>query len=212
MNSKQDHVPLGSLGDIPNLITIARIDLTLVCFVCLAIGWYRAALISFVVAASTDWVDGWWARKYNQITQIGRVLDPFADKLLICGVFVFLASIPRSDIAPWMAVLVLGRELLVTALRSFIESSGGDFSAKYLGKLKMVWQCLAAGLSLLQVSPWTQEGWAGSWLTSTQERFDLVDLSIWGAILFTLWSGLDYLLGVLAIVNDPVNDPQREGD
>lgn len=174
----------------PNLITLARIDLSILCFIFLSLGWRRAGLVLFVIAAGTDWVDGYLARRYNQITQFGRVVDPFADKLLICGVFVYLAAIPGSDVAPWMAVIVLARELLVTTLRSFVESSGGDFSAKQLGKHKMVWQCVAAGLSLLQVSAWSGTCWP--WLVSVEPRFTAVDVTVWIALFFTVWSGVDY--------------------
>jgi CDP-diacylglycerol--glycerol-3-phosphate 3-phosphatidyltransferase len=108
-------------------------------------------------------LDGWWARRFNQITVFGRVMDPFADKLLICGAFVCLVTIPEltSDKAgfpawlmlqPWMVIVIIGRELLVTSLRAFIESAGGDFSAKWLGKLKMLLQCAAVILALLYLS------------------------------------------------------------
>jgi len=90
-------------------------------------------------------------------------MDPFADKLLICGAFVCLVAIPEltSDKAgypswlmlqPWMVIIIIGRELLVTSLRAFIEGSGGDFSAKWIGKLKMVLQCAAIILALLYLS------------------------------------------------------------
>ena len=107
----------------------------------------------FVVAAGTDWVDGFWARRYGQVTTLGRILDPFVDKIIICGTFIFLVAESAIRASPaWMAVIVVGRELLVTALRSFLEEQGADFSAKLSGKLKMVLQCLAATLSLLALS------------------------------------------------------------
>ncbi|MDR1964705.1 MAG: CDP-alcohol phosphatidyltransferase family protein [Planctomycetaceae bacterium] len=115
---------------------------------------YDFCLLFFVLAALTDFLDGWWARKFKQITIFGRIMDPFADKFLICGVFVCLIAIPEltSDAAgypawlmlqPWMVVVILGRELLVTSLRAVVESSGGDFSAKWIGKWKMAFQCVA---------------------------------------------------------------------
>ena len=115
---------------------------------------YQLALVLFVVAASTDWIDGWWARKFDQVTQLGRILDPFCDKMIICGTYIVLAVEMRDypwyiSISGWMAVVVVGREMLVTALRSFIEQSGGDFSAKMAGKLKMVFQCIAVAASLV---------------------------------------------------------------
>ena len=100
------------------------------------------------VGASTDWLDGYWARKYGQVTTLGRILDPFVDKIIVCGTFIFLAAIPGSGVVPWMAVLIVGRELLVTALRSFLEGEGADFSAMMSGKLKMLVQCVAVLVSL----------------------------------------------------------------
>ena len=117
-----------------------------------------ASLVVFLIAAGTDWVDGYWARKYGQITQLGRILDPFADKMIICGTFIFLAAAPQladgspaSGIAAWVAVLVMAREMIVTALRSFVEERGGDFSAKWAGKWKMVFQCAAAAFGIGQL-------------------------------------------------------------
>ena len=112
----------------------------------------------FAIAAGTDWVDGFWARRYGQITQLGRILDPFADKIIICGTFMFLAAVPptfdrRIDSShrksgPGWPCIVVARELLVTALRSFFEEHGTDFSAKWSGKWKMVLQCAAVAASL----------------------------------------------------------------
>ena len=139
----------------PEHLTIARLVLSIFCFVFLAFDWYLPALVLFAIAAGTDWVDGFWARRYGQITQLGRILDPFADKIIICGTFMFLAAVPptitgesASEIAAWMAVVVVARELLVTALRSFFEEHGSDFSAKWSGKWKMVFQCAAVAASL----------------------------------------------------------------
>ena len=127
----------------------ARLALSIAVFVLIPLQLYLPALIVFAIAAGTDWVDGWWARKYKQVTKLGRVFDPFVDKILICGTFIFLAAEPGSGIYAWMAVVVMGREMLVTVLRTMVEQSGGDFSAKMAGKLKMVFQCLAVGASLV---------------------------------------------------------------
>src|SRR6187401_1772012 len=144
-----------TIWNVPNQLTVARLALSIVCFLFLMFDCYLVALILFAIAAGTDWVDGYWARKYGQITQLGRILDPFADKMIICGTFIYLAAAPQlvdgspaSGVAAWMATLILARELAVTALRSFIENQGGDFSAKWAGKWKMVFQCLAAGFSI----------------------------------------------------------------
>ena len=84
---------------------------------------------------STDWLDGYWARKYGQVTTLGRILDPFVDKIIICGTFIFLAAVPGSRrVAAWMAVVVVGRELLVTALRSFLGRRRGRLLGQHVGQ------------------------------------------------------------------------------
>jgi CDP-diacylglycerol---glycerol-3-phosphate 3-phosphatidyltransferase len=107
--------------------TTVRFVLSIVVFVLIPLGQFIAAMIVFLIAASTDWIDGWWARKFNQVTKLGRIFDPFVDKIIICGTFIFLAAEwPSSGIAPWMAVVVMGREMLVTAIRSEIEGRGSE--------------------------------------------------------------------------------------
>jgi len=149
--------------NIPNTLTIFRVLFAIVVFVLIGFARYDLALLFFLLAAITDALDGWWARRFKQITVFGRIMDPFADKFLICGVFICLVAIPEltSDRAgypswlmlqTWMVIVIVGRELLVTSLRAFVESAGGDFSAKWLGKLKMVIQCAAIILALLYLS------------------------------------------------------------
>jgi CDP-diacylglycerol--glycerol-3-phosphate 3-phosphatidyltransferase len=198
--------PQASVLNVPNVATLARIVLSLVLFVLLSLGWYQASFVLFVVTAITDWFDGYWARKYQQITQLGRVLDPFADKLLICGVFIFLAAKPLladgthpAGITAWVAVLVVGRELLVTTLRTFVEQGGGDFSAQWIGKWKMGLQCTAALWSLVQLTylnaagtAWqtTPPGWMSAGLTAV----------VWATLLITLYSGLTYVRAAITML------------
>lgn len=201
--------PAGLLN-VPNQLTIARLVLSIVCFVFLAFDWYLTGLVLFVIAAGTDWVDGYWARKYGQITQLGRVMDPFADKIIICGTFIFLAAVPRvrdswlpaSGIAPWMAVVVVAREMLVTAIRAFFEEGGVDFSAKWAGKWKMLFQCLAVGFSLYRlgyyfdphypVADWTHT--PPDWLTYSLHAL------VWTAIALTIYSGWGYVVTALRLL------------
>ena len=132
MNSESSTQNSDQVFNVPNQISAARLVLAFVFFVLLPLKFYWAAFAVFVVAASTDWVDGWYARKYNMVTKLGRVLDPFCDKILICGAYILLAVEMESGfdwygrIAGWMAVVVVGRELLVTVLRSMIEGGGGS--------------------------------------------------------------------------------------
>lgn len=185
-----------TVWNVPNQLSAARVILAIGCFTLLSVQWYLSALVLFLLAAATDWLDGYWARKYNQITQLGRILDPFADKLVICGTFIFLAAAPGSRIAPWMAVVVMAREMLVTALRSFVEQGGGDFSAKWAGKWKMVLQCVAVALSLWVLSTVATDA------TEPNKTLVLVlDITVWAAIALTLYSGWGYLRTVWRTLN-----------
>jgi CDP-diacylglycerol--glycerol-3-phosphate 3-phosphatidyltransferase len=178
------------IWNVPNVITMVRLVLSIGVFVLIPLQQYTAALATFVIAACTDWMDGYWARKYGQITKLGRVLDPFVDKIIICGTFIFLATEKDSGIHAWMATVVVGREMLVTALRSVIEGSGGDFSAKWAGKVKMVVQCIAVVASLLvlrHLAIYRETLPVEDWL-----KYSLV-ASAWGAVAITVYSGLEYV-------------------
>jgi CDP-diacylglycerol--glycerol-3-phosphate 3-phosphatidyltransferase len=196
MPAKPARIALGSLKNLPNQLTSLRLLLSVVLFCLIASEHYIASLVMFVVAAGTDWLDGYLARKYNQVTTLGRILDPFADKVIICGTFIFLAATDgmRGDwrlLQAWMVVVVVGRELLVTALRSFLEERGSDFSANLAGKLKMLLQCVAAGAALVYlhctqtalVSDTKPPAWV-YWVTVA---------SIWSAVVVTVYSGAIYV-------------------
>lgn len=178
---------------VPNQISGARLVLSLVLFALIPLQYYWTGMILFSIAAGTDWIDGWYARKYQQVSQLGRILDPFCDKILICGVFILLA-VEMNDrfewyqkIAGWMAVVVVGRELLVTLLRSLVEGGGGDFSAKMAGKVKMVFQCAAAIACLVALAMPYPESPLPGWLNI------VLIASIWLAVLSTLHSGYLYI-------------------
>src|SRR5579863_7085207 len=101
------------------------------------------ASIVFIGAAMTDGIDGYLARKRGQITTIGILLDPLADKLLIAAAFVVLVQINPSLVPAWVAIVVIGREFLVSGLRSIAASEGFTIEASELGKFKMVVQIVA---------------------------------------------------------------------
>ena len=170
---------LAKLFNLPNQLTSLRLILSVILFCLIAWEQYLVSLVLFVIAAGTDWLDGYFARKYGQVTTLGRILDPFADKVIVCGTFIFLVAILAAlpdikhelrpwGLQPWMVVVIVGRELLVTALRSFIEDRGVDFSAKMSGKLKMVLQCVAAGVCLFYLHDYDPQrprppGCGGCW-------------------------------------------------
>jgi CDP-diacylglycerol--glycerol-3-phosphate 3-phosphatidyltransferase len=204
---------LNVIWNVPNVLTTARLVLSVICFVFMTIDWYLTSLILFAIAAGTDWVDGFWARRYGQITQLGRILDPFADKIIICGTFTFLAAVPpvfhkdgldssASEIWAWMAVVVIAREMLVTALRSFFEEHGSDFSAKWSGKWKMVLQCAAVALSLWRLWYYDFNATNGSWEGGAPSQLATwsLRLVVWSAIALTIYSGWVYVQRAMSLL------------
>ncbi|MEM9588529.1 MAG: CDP-diacylglycerol--glycerol-3-phosphate 3-phosphatidyltransferase [Planctomycetota bacterium] len=179
-----------SVYNVPNALTSIRLLLAIAVLALVPLGQYVPALVIFLIAVSTDWMDGYWARKYGQVTKLGRIFDPFVDKIIICGTFIALVGVDNTNVQSWMATLVVGRELLVTSLRGMVEGAGGDFSATQLGKWKMVLQCAAvvATFLLLIQSP------APSWLSVT------ADCLLWGAIALTVYSGYDYVRASIRIL------------
>lgn len=159
--------PPGTKGKLPNALTAARLAMAAIFFVLLglfdaklpdAMQWtLLTAMGLFVVAAATDFLDGYLARRWNAVSVFGRVMDPFADKILVLGAFVMLAGpnfenetgMMLSGVAPWMVVTIIARELLVTSLRGLCESRGISFGAVRAGKLKMVVQSVSVPLILL---------------------------------------------------------------
>jgi len=191
-----------TVHNVPNYVTAARLVLSVVVFA--LISWaqsrtaaatddswartiYGAALLVFVVAAATDWVDGYWARKYGQVTQVGRIFDPFVDKVIVCGTFIFLVGSKGSEVTATMTTIIVARELLVTALRSQVEGKGMDFSAQWAGKIKMVVQCAAAGTSLGILWLFPAEAAPASLRTT------LIVL-LWASVAITVYSGAGYVV------------------
>ena len=203
-SSEQARRLRASVFNLPNRLTGLRLLLAVVLF-CL-IPWgtgttYLASAVLFVLAAGTDWLDGYIARKYGLVTTLGRILDPFADKVIVCGTFIFLVAVPKMLDTPfglraWMVVVIVGRELLVTALRSFLEERGSDFSAKTWGKWKMLLQCIAAALGLFYLSFTDHAAGFPGWLWGPMV------LSIWAAVILTVYSGLIYVYVAVKLMRE----------
>jgi CDP-diacylglycerol--glycerol-3-phosphate 3-phosphatidyltransferase len=187
----------------PNNLTFARLVLSAIVFVPLALykpyggaAWVMdIALVLFVVATVTDLLDGYIARRYQMQTALGRLLDPFVDKVLICGTFLFFLG-PNyivhgrnvTDLAPWMVSLVLARELLVTSLRGASEASGASFAATIYGKIKMILQSVSVGVAMVTVAHFPGVVWA-DWLRK---------IVIWAMVIFTVLSMLAYVTRYIA--------------
>lgn len=187
--------------NIPNQITTGRLLLSVVFLWLLSqfdfarrdeqqwiLDW---AFWIFIVCAVGDIIDGYLARRNNQITAFGRVFDPFADKILVCGGFILLLGDGFVDatgnyvtgLAAWMVVIIVGRELLISGLRGFSEASGKPYAANWWGKIKMVIQSVTVPWIIRTVGP------AGEvpWLITAR------DVLIWTTIAVTVLSVGSYL-------------------
>lgn len=146
------------------------------------------AAIIFIIAAATDWLDGYYARKYDLVTSMGKFLDPLADKLLITAAFVGLVGL---DMFPaWAAVLILSREFAVTGLRLVASGSGEVIAASIWGKWKTVSQIVAAAALLLHNTIFVLIG----------IPFDVI--MIYAAVLLTVFSGVDYFVKNKHVLRD----------
>ena len=123
--------------NLPNTITLCRLVLTAVFVGGAALHslvGHWIALVAFVIAAVSDWFDGYFARKYALVTPLGRLLDPVADKVLVCAAFVYLSA---QGLCPvWITVLIVAREFLITGLRQIAIEAGQVLSSDHLGKWK----------------------------------------------------------------------------
>jgi CDP-diacylglycerol--glycerol-3-phosphate 3-phosphatidyltransferase len=171
--------------NLPNQLTASRLVLALVLFLLIDLGLWISCIVVFAVAATTDWLDGYLARKQGLVSTLGRNLDPLVDKVLICGAYIFLLPVPGAGLTAWMVTVVVARELIITSLRSFMENRGASFGADWLGKIKMVLQCaaLVAVFVALEVQ--------GS---SVSAPVDLLrEVLIYAMLAATALSGLQYL-------------------
>ncbi|WP_081895449.1 CDP-diacylglycerol--glycerol-3-phosphate 3-phosphatidyltransferase [Bifidobacterium cuniculi] len=194
----------------PNLVTFLRIVLVVV-FLGLYItagpwgyrnqGMRWAAAIIFVIAASTDKIDGWLARKYDQVTELGKLMDPIADKLLTLGTLVVAACFNEFGIRwlGWLVtILFLVRELGITAMRFTVIDQGGHvIAASQLGKYKTLTQCLGLGMLMIPVwflVPDTAGMGQPVWLTI---YFVVTYTLIYLSLILCLYSGWQYVSTVI---------------
>lgn len=150
-NLKTKCVKLTKSMNLPNALTVSRIFLVPVLLVVLLTGRFAErelwGFVVFAAAAITDYFDGYFARKRFQVTTLGKLLDPIADKLLISAAFVALVE---WQVAPsWMVIIVIGREFAVTGLRSIASTQGLTIDASRLGKYKMASQVLCVSALIL---------------------------------------------------------------
>lgn len=143
----------------------------------------------FILASITDGLDGYLARKHGQISSVGMLLDPMADKLLIAAGLILLVRLTPNLMPPWIVVVVLGREFLITGLRTVAVSEGLAIQARDLGKLKMVVQIVAV-VSTVLAHRWYEWNW---WGFIVGVEFT-ARLAIWFMVVVTLLSAVDYFI------------------
>ena len=187
--------------NLPNAITVSRLILTAI-FV-IAVGFpttagFAVALVTFSVAAATDWLDGYLARKLGLVTPLGKLLDPLADKILVCAAFVYFSAQPVNGYhAPvWVTCVIIAREFLVTGLRQIAVEAGQVLAADKLGKWKTTFQltfCIT-GLVWLTFSSMANPGGLGGLLRDLAKPGSwLMTISLWAAVALTLISGANYV-------------------
>lgn len=179
--------------NLPNKITVFRILLIPVFLILMLVPFpwgtislpgveletenFIGALI-FIFAATTDWVDGYFARKYQLVTNFGKFLDPLADKLLVSAALIVLVEM---NLAPsWIVIVIISREFAVTGLRLILADKGEVVAANMLGKIKTWTQIIAVSALLLEN------------VFFEAIHFPFATIALWVALFFTIWSGCDY--------------------
>jgi len=170
--------------NLPNRLTVLRMALVPVFIVCFYLDtvlpwWNILAAVIFLLAALTDLIDGWYARKYNMVTDFGKLLDPMADKLLVCSAFIMLTA--TETVSPIITIVVIGREFIISAFRLIAVEKGIVIAADKLGKYKTFTQCAAIVMLLLH-----------------NPIFSLIDVPmdrivLYVSLLLTVWSLCNYL-------------------
>src|SRR5436853_2331326 len=176
-----------------NRITLSRLGLTVVFVVALNSSWQYArttALIIFLIAGLTDFIDGEIARRYGVITNFGKLMDPLVDKIMMAAAFISL--VPLKAVPAWAATTVVARDFLITGLRLMASAEGRVLPAERLGKQKTSWQIITVifFLALLSVSElrYADEG-SRWWLRARDEAGPIL---VWIMVALTVYSGLGY--------------------
>jgi len=189
--------------NLPNKITMSRIFLIPIFIIILSIpmDWGEWSIgtttlpvthfiggLIFLIASLTDWLDGYYARKYNLITNMGKFLDPLADKLLVSAAFILLVELDL--VAAWIVIVIISREFAVTGFRLVAAGEGVVLAASSMGKLKTVSQILAIAFLLLHNFPFSYLG----------IPIDIITVYI--ALILTVWSGVDYFMKNWDVLRD----------
>jgi CDP-diacylglycerol--glycerol-3-phosphate 3-phosphatidyltransferase len=176
-----------SFWNLSNKLTIFRIGaipLVVILLIFFPGRWTSfAAAFIFLLAAISDALDGYWARRRNTVSNVGKLLDPLADKLLVCTALIML--IPLGRVSAWIVAVIIGREMAVTTLRGVAGAEGVIIAASRFGKFKNLAQLSATNILILHYPYFS----LNIHLLGT--------ILIWIALVLTIWSGFDYFVRYL---------------
>ena len=168
--------PASALWTLPNALTMLRIFLVPLLMVFLLTKYAWAGLTVFLAASFTDWLDGHLARKRMQVTNLGKLLDPLADKLLVTAAFVSLVEL---ELAPaWIVVVIIGREIAITGLRAIAADQNIIIAASTLGKYKFAVQVVAVSILILSAR--------------FPELVGIGQAALWVVVVLSMWSAVNY--------------------
>jgi len=186
------------LPHLPNILTLLRILLIPPMVAILLSPSKSAGFIAallFAVASSTDWLDGYLARRLQIVTMLGKFLDPIADKLMVMAALIMI--LPFGRVPAWMVLVILGREIIITGLRSIASTEGVVIAASRLGKYKTIFQIVAILCLLLHYDYHWFFGIQNPYLYANMHNVGIFFL--WIATIITIWSGIDYLVRFLKV-------------
>lgn len=165
--------------NLPNKLTVARFIAVPIFIVVFMMGYHYVSAVIFIAASFTDYLDGQIARKYNLVTNFGKIMDPLADKILVISALVCLVD--SGQVAAWMLIVILAREFTVTGLRTVAAAQGIVIAAGMTGKIKTVLQMIAVPLLILQNWPFSLIG------------VPMADIMLWASVIMTIVSGTEYV-------------------
>jgi CDP-diacylglycerol--glycerol-3-phosphate 3-phosphatidyltransferase len=178
--------------NLPNILTIARLILSVIFAAFLSLSWEHAALVAcivFILASVTDWLDGYLARKLKMTTKFGALVDPLADKILVCAAFIGFVYFHLASV--FVVICIIMREFLITGLRTLAASKGVVLSAEKAGKSKTITQMITAVLGLLILVSNAYKILPEKYIIITIYTFQVF---LWLTLILTIYSGIYYLV------------------
>jgi CDP-diacylglycerol--glycerol-3-phosphate 3-phosphatidyltransferase len=182
-----------NLLNLPNILTLSRVAVVPVVVLLLLFESKETCLVAaliFTLAAITDWLDGFLARRWGIVTVLGKFLDPLADKLIVMAALIML--IPLGRVPAWAVFIILARDLIVSGIRSIASAEGVVIDASNLGKYKTTFQMVAIVGLLLHYRYYWFFGVKASWLYPSLHNAGIFTFYI--SLILTVWSGVDYFL------------------